>query len=419
VSGSFRALNNHNYRLWAGGSLLSNVGTWIQRIAQDWLVLTQLTDKSATAMGIVVALQFAPMLVFLPLSGFAADHMDRRKLLIATQIALGVLALLLGMLTLSGMVALWHVYIFAALLGCVSAFDAPARQTFVNELVGDADLASAVALNSTSFNAARMIGPAVAGVLISSIGSGGAFLINAASFAIAIISLLALRVHELGGVERKPLKVRGGLADGIRYVLQRPDLTAVLVMLFLIGSFGLNFPVFISAMSVSVFGQGAGRYGLLMSMMAIGSIGGAVLTARGSRPSMVFLAVTAALFGIGLALAACAPDYWSFGVTLVIVGASSVAFSTATSSFMQLVTEPGMRGRIVALRLAVAMGGTPVGAPLVGWVADRFGPRWALGVGAASGILAGLVALRYMAKHRQFRMYLDRGRPRFRIEDEV
>src|SRR5580658_6306705 len=215
ATGTFRSLRGFNYRTWAVGSIVSNVGTWMQRTAQDWIVLTQLTHHNATAVGIVMALQFGPQVLLLPLTGFAADHLDRRKLLFATQAAMGVLALGLGILTVSGLVQLWQVYVFAFLLGCVSAFDAPARQTFVSELVVEADLSNAVALNSTSFNVARMIGPAIAGVLIAGVGSGWVFLINAASFAAVLCSLILLRVGELHVTDRA-VRTRGSLAEGLQ-----------------------------------------------------------------------------------------------------------------------------------------------------------------------------------------------------------
>src|ERR1700733_10114869 len=262
--------------MWAGGALVSNIGTWMQRTAQDWLVLTGLTHHNATAVGVVMALQFGPQVLFLPFTGFAADHFDRRKLLIATQSAMGALALGLGILTVTGLVQLWQVYVFAFLLGCVTAFDAPARQTFVSDLVGEADLSNAVALNSTSFNAARMIGPAVAGLLIASVGTGWVFLINAASFVAVLGSLRLLRVGELH-LKGRALRTRGSFAEGFRYVWNRPDLKVVLLMLFLIGTFGLNFPIFISTMSVSVFHAGANQYGFLTSTMAIGSVAGALV----------------------------------------------------------------------------------------------------------------------------------------------
>jgi MFS family permease len=333
----------------------------------------------------------------LPLSGFAADHLDRRKLLLGTQAAMGALALGLGILTVVGIVRLWHVYAFALLLGCVTAFDSPARHTFVSELVGEADLSNAVALNSTSFNVARMIGPAIAGFLIATAGSGWVFLISAASFAAVLCALSLLRVGELHTRDRA-LRARGSLAEGIRYVWNRPDLKAVLVMLFLIGTFGLNFPIFISTMSTTVFHAGAGQYGILTSIMAVGSIAGALAAARQAKPRIALLLSAAAVFGFGCALAAIMPSRWLFGLALIIIGVSAQTFTISTNSLVQLSTEPVVRGRVMAILLAVALGGAPIGAPIVGWVADRFGPRWALGVGAAAGFAAAMVAIRYLAK---------------------
>jgi MFS family permease len=417
VKATFRSLRSFNYRVWAGGAIVSNVGTWMQRIAQDWLVLTQLTHKNATAVGLVMALQFGPQLLLLPLTGFAADHLERRKLLLVTQAAMGLLALGLGILTVVGLVHLWHVYMFALLLGCVTAFDSPARQTFVSELVGEADLSNAVALNSTSFNVARMIGPAIAGVLIAAVGSGRVFLINAASFVAVLCSLSLLRVDELH-LKSRALRTRGSLAEGFRYVWKRPDLKTALLMLFLIGTFGLNFPIFIATMSVSVFHGGAGQYGLLTSIMAIGSVAGALLAARRAKPRITLLLAGAAIFGFGCALAAIMPNYGLFGVALVIIGVSTQTFTTSTNSLVQLSTEPAMRGRVVAILLAIALGGTPVGAPMVGWVADRFGPRWALGVGAASGFGAAIVGVYYLTKYRHLRVHIGAGRLRFSFDDQ-
>jgi len=395
VKNTFRSLSGFNYRVWACGALVSNVGTWMQRIAQGWLVLTHLTHNNATAMGIVMALQFGPHLLLLPLTGFAADHLDRRKLLIGTQAAMGALAFGLGILTISGSVQLWHVYAFAFMFGCVTAFDSPARHTFVSELVGEADLSNAVALNSTSFNAARMIGPAIAGTLIASVGSGWVFLINGASFVAVLCSLGLLRVSELH-VQDRAIQTRGSLVDGFRYVWRRPDLRAVCVMLFLIGTFGLNFQIFISTMSVKVFHAGASQYGLLTSVMAIGTIAGALLAAGREKPRFALLVTGSAVFGLGCALAAIAPNAWFFGIALVIIGISALTLTNSTNSLMQLSTEPMMRGRVMAIRLAIALGCTPIGAPIVGLVADRFGPRWALGLGAASGFAAAIVGIRYL-----------------------
>ena len=418
MKGTFRSLSNSNYRLWAGGALVSNVGTWMQRIAQGWLVLTQLTHNNATAMGVVLALQSGPHLLLLPWTGFAADHLDRRKLLLGTQAAMGALALGLGLLTITGAVELWHVYVFAFLLGCVTAFDSPARHTFVAELVGEEDLSNAVALNSSSFNAARMIGPAVAGTLIAAVGSGWVFLINAASFVAVLGSLALLRLGELHPQVRA-FRTRGSFVEGFRYVWKRPDLQAILLMLFFIATFGLNFQIFISTMSVSVFHGGASQYGLLTSIMAVGTLAGSLLAARRERPRFALLVGGAAIFGTGCALAAFAPAIWLFSVALVVIGVSALTFSNSTNSLMQLSTEPAMRGRVMAIRLAIALGCTPLGAPIVGWVADNFGPRWTLGMGAASGFAAAVVGIRYLAKYRRLSLRLDGGRLRVSIDEEI
>ena len=414
MSSMFRSLGSHNYRLWAGGALVSNVGTWMQRIGQDWLVLTVLTQHNATAVGTLMALQFGPPLLLLPLSGFAADHLDRRKLLLLTQGAAGLLALGLGLITVAGVVQLWHVYGFALLLGCVTAFDAPARQAFVSDLVVDDDLANAVALNSASFNAARMLGPAVAGVLIAAVGEGWLFLINAGSYAAVLVSLCFLRVRELH-LEERAARTRGSLLAGFRYVWQRPDLVAVLVMLLLLGTFGFNFAIFISTMSVTVFHGDASQYGLLTSAMAVGTMCGALLSARRQFPGMVLMAVAAGGFGITMGLASVMPTASLFAVVLFFVGLASLTFMTASNSMMQLTTERTMRGRVLALRIAVVMGGTPAGAPLVGWVVDRFGARWAFGVGALAGLAAAGVAVTYLVRHRGLRLVRERRRWRLLI----
>jgi MFS family permease len=397
ATGAFRSLRIPNYRLWAAGAFVSNVGTWMQRTAQDWLVLVQLTPRNATAVGIVMALQFGPSLVLLPLTGLAADSIDRRKLLFVTQGAMGLLALGLGLLTVLGAVQLWQVYAFALLLGCASAFDAPARQTFVSELVGTADLSNAVALNSTSFQAARMLGPAAAGLLISAIGTGWVFLANAASFGAVLVALACLRVQDLHRARRGSAE-RGRLGDGLRYVRAHPDLVAVLVMLFLVATFGLNFPIFISTMAVKVFHAGAHEYGLLSSTMAVGSVVGALLSARRPAPRLSLIVAGAAAFGIGCTAAALMPAYWAFAATLVAIGIASQTFMTTANSTVQIGTDALMRGRVMAIYMAIALGATPLGAPIVGWVADVFGPRWALGVGAAAGLGAALVGWRHVRR---------------------
>lgn len=399
---AFRSLGTFNYRLWAAGSFVSNIGTWMQRTAQDWLVLAELTHHNASAVGTVMALQFGPQLLLLPWTGWAADHVDQRKLMMVTQAVMGCLALLLGAMTIAGSVQLWQVYVFAFLFGCASAFDAPVRQTFVAQLVGDAELPNAVALNSTSFNAARMIGPAVAGLLIAGIGTGWAFVVNGLSYVAVLGSLAWLRKDELHAQPRAGGAARGrGMLDGLRYVWTRPDLMAILAMLFLIATFGLNFPIFIGTMAVSVFHTDARSYSLLSSMMALGSVGGSLIAASRERTRFSALVVGAGVFGIGCTLAAIAPGYLWFGAALTITGMAALTFTNASNSLMQLGTEPAMRGRVMALRVGVALGTTPLGAPIVGWVADHAGPRWALGVAAASGFAALAVGLRYRAAARR------------------
>jgi MFS family permease len=400
LANPFRSLRHPNYRIWAAGALVSNIGTWVQRTAQDWLVFTELTHHDASTVGIVIGLQFAPQLLLLPWTGSAADQFNQRKLLMVTQATMGTLSLALGALTLLGVVQLWHVYVLAFLFGCAAAFDSPVRQTFVSELVGDEDLPNAVALNSTSFNAARMVGPAAAGMVIAGLGTGWAFLIDGMSFAAVLASLGFLRLGELR-TSARARRAKGGFAEGLRYVLTRPDLLAILIMLFLIGTFGLNFPIFISTMAIDVFHFDASGYGLLSSIMAIGTMAGALLS--GSRDQARFrgLPMAAAVFGGGCLLAAFVPGYWPFAIALVIIGAAALIFTNLTNSLMQLSTEPAMRGRIMALRVAIALGGTPIGAPIVGWVADHWGPSWALDVGAASGFAAALVGLYAMYRKDQ------------------
>jgi len=397
---TFRSLKSFNFRLWTIGSLVSNIGTWKQRIAQDWLVLTQLTHNDATALGIVMGLQFAPQLLLLPWTGLAADRLNQRKLLMLTQATMGVLALLLGVLTVTGVVRLWHVYLLAFLSGSAAALDAPVRQTFVAEMVGDADLANAVALNSTSINAAQMIGPAAAGLVIAGVGIGWAFLLNGLSFAAVLISMSFFRRSELHSSARAH-RTASGFLEGLRYVWNRPDLRAILLMLFLIGTFGLNFPIFIATMAVNVFHSGARAFGLLSSFMALGTLSGALFAASRQRQTFASLMTAAGVFGVGCALAELAPGYWWFAAALIVFGAAALIFGNGTNTIMQLSTEPAMRGRVMALRVGVALGGTSMGAPIVGWVANRFGPRSALGLGAAAGLTAALVAACILARRKE------------------
>jgi MFS family permease len=397
---TFRSLQFYNYRLWATGSLVSNIGSWMQRIAQDWLVLTELTDHSASAVGVTTALQFAPQLLLLPWTGLVADRYDQRKLLLWTQGAMALLATALGLATVAGVVTLWQVYAFAFAFGCAAAFDAPARQAFVGELVEEKDLANAVALNSTSFNSARLVGPAAAGFLIAGVGIGWAFLVNGLSFVAVLASLFLLRRHEMHPHARAARK-RGGFAEGFKYVWSRPDLRAICVMLFLIGTFGMNFAIWTSAMAVSVFHTDAHGYGVLSSIMAVGTVAGAVLAAGRERPWFTHLFAGCAVFAVGCVFASFAPDYSLFGIALAIVGVALLTFLNSSNALMQLTTPPPLRGRVMAIRMGIALGGTPLGSPVAGWVADQWGPRWSIGIGAVAGVLSAAVAVAYMVRHRE------------------
>lgn len=409
---TFRSLAGYNYRLWAAGALVSNVGTWMQRVAQDWLVFTELTAHDAAAVGFVLALQFGPSLFLLPLTGFAADHFDRRRLLIVSQSLQAIVALGLAVLTLTGRIDLWHVYALALLLGCVTAFDAPARQTFVAELVSDRNLSNAVALNSTSFQVARMAGPAIAGVLIAAVGSGWVFLINAATYGAVLLALWAMRVEELHRHARAALNT-GGFVAGVRYVAGRPDLVAVLTMLLLVATFCLNFSVFVSAMAVTVFQTGAGGFGLLSSMLAVGAVTGALGSARREKPRAILLLFSAVLLAVFFGVAAAMPTYLGFGLAIMALGFCVQTFMTTANSTVQLWTDPPMRGRVMALYMAVLNGSTLFGAPFVGWVANRYGARWSLMVGAAAGLLTAIVGVRYLVKHRGLRVQRKGLRLRF------
>jgi MFS family permease len=404
VSAMFRSLSGINYRLWFAGALVSNIGTWMQRTAQDWIVLTMLTDNDAVAVGVTMALQLGPQLLLVPWSGLIADRFDRRKLLMATQTAMALLGVALGFMVLFGVAELWHVYAFAFALGVVSAIDAPARQAFVSELVSEKDLPNAVSLNSASFNAARLVGPAAAGLLTVAVGAGWVFLINAVTFAATLLSLALLRRDKLRVAPRAP-HAKGQLLEGFRYVSKRPDILAIMIAVFIIGTFGLNFAIFTATMARVEFDHGAGEFGLLSSVLAIGSVTGALLSARRERPRMRIIFTAAAAFGIACAVAALMPTFLTFALSLILVGFASITFMTTANSFVQTTTDPVMRGRVMALYMAIFVGGTPIGAPIVGWAANEFGPRWALGVGAASGLAAALVGVVWMVVSNDLRMH--------------
>lgn len=415
---TFRSLGILNYRIWFFGALISNIGTWMQRTAQDWLVFDHLTDHDAGAMGITLALQLGPQLFLAPWAGLLADRYSRRKLLLLTLVAMALLSTGLGVLVLLGVAELWHVYLFALMLGIVTALDAPVRQTFVSELVTDDYLPNAVALNSASFNVARMIGPAVSGVLTVVVGPGWVFLINTVSF---VAMLWALKLIPASSLRIQPRAAagKGRIREGLRYVRNRPDIQVVLVAIFIVGTFGLNFPLFIAAMVGTQFGMDAGAFGALNSVMAIGSVTGALLAARRGRPRLRLIFGAAAGFGIASALAALAPNAVLFGLALVPCGLFALTLITSANGYVQSTTEAVMRGRVMSLYMAIFMGGTPIGAPLVGLVANIGGPRWAVGVAAVAGVSTAVVGLLWIIRAKQLRLRFDRrarGLKHFRVE---
>ncbi|MDX3227326.1 MFS transporter [Streptomyces sp. ME19-01-6] len=408
--GTFSSLKVRNYRLFATGAVISNTGTWMSRIAQDWLVLS--LTGSSTAVGITTALQFLPMLLFGLYGGVIADRYPKRRLLVLSQGALGLCGLALAALTLSGQVQVWHVYLIAFLLGMVTVVDNPTRQAFVVEMVGPKDLRNAVSLNSANFQSARLVGPAVAGVLITAVGSGWAFLLNGLSFAAPLVGLLMMRPAELHKVERAP-RGKGQLREGLRYVAGRPDLIWPIVLVGFIGTFGFNFPIWLSAFADGVFHAGPGTYGLLNSLIAVGSVTGALLAARRTATRQRVLVGAALMFGLLEVAAALSPTFWLFAGLMVPIGIFSLTFNVTANSSVQLATDPAMRGRVMSLFMMVFVGGTPLGGPLVGWVTDTYGARVGFAAGglvsAAAAVAVGLILVR--AGGLRMKVDLRPGRP--------
>jgi len=409
VSPTFRSLRVRNYRLFAAGQVVSNTGTWMQRVAQDWLVL-QLSHGSGSVIGITTGLQFAPMLLFGLWGGVIADRFPKRRTLFITQSVMAVLALSLGLLDLTGTVAVWHVYVLAFGLGLATAVDNPTRQSFVVEMVGPEDLPNAVGLNSASFNAARIVGPALSGLLITVIGTGPVFLINAASFLAVLAGLLLIREAELFRTTRTA-RGRGQLMDGLRYVRGRPDLMLVMVVVFFVGTFGMNFQMTIALMARLVFHTGAASYGLLSTALAVGSLAGALAAARRRRPRLRLLIGAAVVFGLVETVAGLMPTYGTFMALLVPTGLALLTLNTAANATVQLGSSPDMRGRVMGLYLLVFMGGTPFGAPLLGWLAEVTNPRWSLIGGGAVSVLATILATLVLVPRSRRGLRALAGRP--------
>ncbi|HEY1571833.1 MAG TPA: MFS transporter [Pseudonocardiaceae bacterium] len=388
MGASFRALKSRNYRLWVSGTVVSNTGTWVQRTSQDWLVLTVLTHHSGLATGITTGLQFAPLLFFSPQAGVLADRFPKRRLLFITQSLMGFSALLIGLLVVTGVVRLWEVFACALLLGCGTALDNPVRQSFVSEVVPRSDVASAVSMNSASINAARLIGPGVAGLIIAAWGTGPGFLINAASFVAVLIALARMRPQDMYRSDRLP-RGKGQIREGLRFVRQRPDLLLIFVMTGLVGTFAMNFQITNALMASGAFHRGAREYGLLGSAMAIGCLAAAVLNARREQPRLRLLIIAEAGLGACMVVGALLPTYFLYAVSLVFMGLGSITVLNSCNIAVQLSTPAHLRGRVLSLYLAIQIGTTPIGAPIVGWLGSEFGARWSVLTGGFAALLAG------------------------------
>lgn len=384
-----------NFRLYFFGQMVSLSGTWMQSVAQAWLVL-ELTG-SGTALGLVVALQFLPVLILGPLGGLMADRCDKRRLLYATQTSAGLLALALGLLVSFDIVQLWMVFALAAGFGLVNAVDSPARQTFVHEMVGSDELPNAVTLNSVMVNLARAVGPAVAGALIATVGLGPCFLINAASYLAVLVALGLMRAAELQPTIPQP-RARGQIREGFRYVRATPALSTPLLMMAVIGTLAYEFGVILPLMARFTFHGDAGTYGLMSSCMGVGSVVGGLYAASHRRVGATALAFNAIAFGVVLLIAAVAPNLAIELVALLLIGVASIGFLSLGNATLQLATAPEMRGRVMALWAVAFLGSTPVGGPVVGWIGQNLGPRYGLGLGGVAALAAGALAYRRLAR---------------------
>jgi len=418
----FSALAVRNYRIYAIGALISNIGTWLQNTAQAWLVL-QLTGSGA-ALGVVVALQQLPSLLFSPLAGALADQIPKRRLLAWMQVLMAVPAGLLGGLAISGLAQPWHVYALAFCFGAARAFEAPARQSFVSEMVDSGRLSNAVALNSASFNSGRLIGPGLAGLLIATLGSGvdatgWVIAANALSYGFVLVALLMM---DLGDLRPAPVaeRGRGAVREGVRYVRSRPDLLLLFACVFCLGAFGMNFQITSALMATDVFGKGAGEFGVLGSILAVGSLVGALLAARRSRPRLRFIVGAGLGFSVVQVISGLMPTYGSYAAILPFVGLSVLTTATTANALIQMTSTPSMRGRVVSLYLMVFLGSVPIGAPVIGWIGEDVGARPALvisGLAAGAGITAAGLAYARVSRLR-LRGLVGRGPIRHDIADD-
>ena len=386
---TFRSLRVRNYRLFFFGQLVSVSGTWMQHVAQDWLVLH--LSGSGAAVGVTTGLQFLPMLLFGMVGGIVADRFDKRKVLLATQSTAMALALVMGVLVATDVVRLWMVFVLAFLLGCVTAVDNPTRQSFVTEMVGPDEVTNAVGLNSATFNSGRVIGPAIAAIVIETVGLAPAFFVNAATYVAVLAGLRAMDPSRLFRLAPTP-RSRGQIREGLRYVWATPVLRQTIGLVLFVATFGMNLVVVLPLLARFTFEGSAGTYGLLMSSMAVGSLGGALWAANRVRPSAKVRVGAAVLFGAFEVAVALAPSVWVAVALLVPTGAAAITFMSSSNSTLQLSSDQHMRGRVMALYALVFLGSTPLGGPVTGWVSEVWSPRWGLGLGGAITVAAALVA---------------------------
>ena len=384
MSATFASMRYVNYRYWFVASLIASTGAWLQRVAQDWYVLTVLTDHDSGQVGIVTALQFLPIILFSAWAGVLADRIPGRRLLQCTQTGVGLVSLVMGVVVLTGTGELWHQYILAFVSGTISAVDTPARQAFVGELVPPDKMANAVALNATAFHAARLIGPASAGLFIDWWGVGPVFLIDAGMFAAPIIALFLMRADRLYQRTLIP-RARGQLREGIAYVRGRTDICIILVTIFVVSALGMNFQLTSALMATTVFGKSAGSFGVLSTFMALGSILGSTAVAR-RTPRLRAILMGAAFYGTAEILLGLSPSYWWFAVLAVPTGYGMLTMNTSANALMQTRTDPDKRGRIMALYSLVYLGATPIGSPIIGRIGALFGARWAILVGGIASL---------------------------------
>jgi MFS family permease len=395
---TFRSMSVRNYRLYFAGQLVSTTGTWMQSIAQAWLVL-QLTG-SGVALGVTVALQFTPVLLAGAWGGLVADRVDKRRLLIGTQAAAGLLALTLGAVTALGVVQLWMIYVLALGLGAVNALDNPARRAFVAEMVGDEHISNAVSLSSAMFMAARVIGPAIAGLVIATAGVSWCFFANGLSYVVAIVAFALLRRDEFFAVEPVPRR-KGQLREGLRYAWSNPALRLPLALTAVIGTLAFNFQIVLPLLAKQTFDGDAGTFGVLYALMSIGSVIGALVTAHEARATRRYLLGAALAYGVLLIGAAAAPTLAVEMIVLVPVGAAGIAFTAMANGVLQTECAPEMRGRVAALFTVAFLGSTPIGGPIIGWVSEQLGPRAGLAVGGVATLAAAVVAIAGVRRHRE------------------